>query len=205
MNHRLTRATLSLCGALLASSFAHAEITIFNNDFAGWQAAAGQVTTVDFVEDSPPGFVYFDHYASSGVLLHYQFPFDPTVPFWYRYDSTSAPFGAWLHDNGGISSGIDVPLGFRFTEAIHAFAFLPPSNADGLYLNLYREGVAIGGVVFQTAPWGTTRGVYSSEAFDEVRVSGNPRLDDIYFQTIPAPGALAVSALAMPLVARRRR
>jgi hypothetical protein len=205
MNHRLTRATLSLCGALLASSFAHAEITIFNNDFAGWQAAAGQVTTVDFVEDSPPGFVYFDHYASSGVLLHYQFPFDPTVPFWYRYDSTSAPFGAWLHDNGGVSSGIDVPLGFRFTEAINAFAFRPPGNLGGSNVVLYREGVTVGSAQIQQSPFGTPKGFYSSESFDEIRFVGTTRLDDIYFQTIPAPGALAVLALAMPLVGRRRR
>ncbi|MBI1304360.1 MAG: hypothetical protein GC172_11335 [Phycisphaera sp.] len=191
---------------MFACFSANAEITIYNNDFAGWQAVAGQFTTVDFVEDSQPGFVYFDHYASLGVLLHYEFPFDPAVPFWYRYDTTNSPYGAWLHDNGGIlSTGNAPPLRFRFTEAIHAFAALPPTNSTILQLSLYRKGVAIGGVLFQSAPWGTTRGVYSSEAFDEVRFVGNWQIDDIYFQTIPSPGALAVLALAMPLVGRRRR
>lgn len=205
MTTRCTCTALATCGTLFACFSANAEITVFTNDFAGWKAVAGPFTTVDFVEDVPPGFVYFDHYASSGVLLHYQFPFNPAVPFWYRYDSTSAPYGAWLHDNGGLSSGIDVPLGFRFTEAIHAFAFLPPGNEHGSSVVLYRDGVAIGVAGFGQAPWGTTKGVHSSEAFDEIKFVGAWKLDDIYFQTIPAPGALAVLALAMPLVGRRRR
>ncbi len=196
----------ALLGASALSSHAAAAITTYINDEAGWLAAAGLVTTIDFVEDTSPGWIYFDHYAPVGVLLSHATPLDPTVAWWYRFDSGSPAGGSQLHDDGGLWAFSSAPpLAFRFAEAIHAFAHLPMLNDGGADVQLLREGQHIGWASLFGGPSGTHRGVYSTEVFDEVRFVNRWYIDDIYFQTIPAPGALAVLALAMPLVGRRRR
>jgi hypothetical protein len=202
----LTSSLVGSFAAFAAATHSFAEITPYVNNESGWLTAAGAVTTVDFVENSPPGYVYFDHYAASGVIFtRGGEPFNPAVPWWYRFDRTTDFFGPLISDNGGIASAVSqFPLGLRFTAPIHAFAFKPLDLIGPWGLTLYRSGVQIGGLVLGgLGP--THRGFYSDEAFDEVRFNGARYLDNIYFQTVPAPGVLAAIAIAMPMVGRRRR
>ncbi len=201
MNPQYFATSVALGAALLTTPIARAEITTFVNDFAGWQAAAGQFTTVDFIEEGPSSLVLFDHFAVSGVLLHRTGYFDPALPYWYRFTDEIPQSN--LHDSGGLSA--QDPHAFRFLAPIHAFAYLPQTSGAGDSMGLYMGGVLVDIVLDLAQPIGVFRGVYSTVAFDEVRFSAKRFLDDIYFSTIPAPGALAVLALAMPLVGRRRR
>lgn len=202
----------ALLGALALASHATAEITTFLNDEAGWLAAAGAVTTIDFVERStPPGGIehlYYNHYEPLGVLLTYPGGLDPSVPWWRRFDSTLPSFGPLLRDNGGLLYPVNTTgiLGFRFDQPIHAFALVPLAISGGAdtYFSLWLGGRFIGNRNLYTSQ-SSHRGLYSDEPFDEVRLNYQFSLDNIYFQTVPAPGVLAAMAIAMPVVRRRRR
>ncbi len=203
MNTLFPGTSSARCAALVATQLASATITTFTNDQAGWESAAGQFTTVDFVEDAPAAPVLFDHFVDSGVLLHRTGFFDRAVPYWYRFTNESQGAGQHLHDAGGLSSAD--PQAFRFLIQIHAFAYLPLTNDGTAIVALFREGVLLSNVYFIYNQVGVPRGIYSTESFDEVRFAGNLYLDNIYFSTIPAPGALAVAALTVPILRRRRR
>ncbi|MCX5650571.1 MAG: hypothetical protein NTU45_04165 [Planctomycetota bacterium] len=213
----------AICAALLAACAltpnATAAITRFNNNEAGWRAAAGTVTTIDFVDDNsaPPGGIeniYYDRYASLGVRLDYPFgfpsDFDHSIPFWRRYDSTVPGFGTNLRDNGGLMQFVNAlngTLTFRFDQPIRAFAILPTIGGTASMFSLFREGQWLGSKTIDGPnqnPY-SHRGIYSDEPFDEVRLISQSEVDNIYFQTVPAPGVLAAIAIAMPMVGRRRR
>jgi hypothetical protein len=191
---------LALGAALLTTPIARAEITKFVNDFDGWQAAASSFTTVDFVENAPPASVLFDHFIDYGVLLHRPGSFNPAIPYWGRFTNQDSNY---IHDAGGLAAA--VPHAFRFLAPIHAFAYLPLSYGGGDAVSLYLGGNFVANVVDPGQPIGLFRGLHSTSAFDEVRFSSILYLDDIYFQTVPAPGALALIALAAPLAGTRRR
>ena len=109
----------TVSAALLAEPRAGAEVTVFVNDFAGWQAEAGPITTVDFVEDAPAAPVLFNHYESFGVHLHKSGYFDPALPWWGRITSETDFYGAMLHDAGGLASLPANPHCFRFLAPVH--------------------------------------------------------------------------------------
>ncbi len=183
-----------------------ASITLFQNNLAGWQAAVGQSTTLDFVEEGAGGYVLFDHFASVGVLLHFPVPFDPAVGYWYRFTNEQS---SHLSDAGGIATSTSppFPLSFRFLTPTHGFAFrhLDNQGSLGASFTLWNNGAQVGAGYFQDGPTGPTHGLYSTAQFDELRFTyGMVYLDNIYFQTTPAPSAIALLALAAPFGSRRR-
>jgi hypothetical protein len=191
--------------ALLAAPRAGAEITVFVNDFAGWQAAAGPFTTVDFVENAPAAPVLFNHYESFGVLLHKSGYFDPALPWWGRITNETDFYGSMLHDAGGLASMPSSPHCFQFLAPVHSFGYLPLMNSPGDIFGLFHEGALVAVVNDYGQPIGAFRGVHSTVAFDEVRFAALTRVDDIYFSTIPAPGVISMLTLATALGRRRRR
>lgn len=195
--------------AICVAPLAHASITQFVNNEAGWLVAAGAVTTVDCVEESPNiyDFLRFDHFAAAGLLLSLNSGnFDHELALWVRFSSSAPQIGASLSDDGGlfVYTFPDRPIEFRFLQPIHAFAVLPPDHDGvGLY-SLFREGQPVGtGAFYATGSY--HNGLYSTEAFDEIRFDSMQVIDNVYFQTIPAPGALSLIGLAAGRAGRRWR
>ena len=195
----------TVSAALLAEPRAGAAVTVFVNDFAGWQAEAGPITTVDFVEDAPAAPVLFNHYESFGVHLHKSGYFDPALPWWGRITSETDFYGAMLHDAGGLASLPANPHCFRFLAPVHSFGYLPLMNVGGSLFYLYFEDTLVAVVDDSWQPIGAFRGVHSTVAFDEVRFAALTRVDYIHFSTIPAPGVIPMLTLAAALGRRRRR
>ena len=205
MNALFLTASAAFSAALLAAPRAGAEITFFLNDFAGWQAAAGPFTTVDFVENAPAAPVLFNHFESFGVLLHKTGYFDPALPWWGRITSETYGYGSMLHDAGGLASMPANPHCFRFLAPVHSFGYLPLMNEGGSFFYLYLEDTLVAVVDDPWHPIGDFRGVHSTVAFNEVRFAALTRVGDIYFSTIPAPGVIPLLTLAAALGGRRRR
>jgi hypothetical protein len=203
MKARFLTASVAFGSAFSATQGLRAEISLFVNDFAGWQAAAGPFTTVDFVEDAPAAPVLFNHFANFGVLLNKTGYFDPALPYWYRFTNESGGEGPFLRDAGGLSSASD--QGFRFLAPVNSFGYLPLTTDSGSFFHLFLAGAYLGTAGGAGQPIGAFRGIYSTVAFDEVRFASMRYLDNIYFSTIPTPGIIPLLTLAATFGGRRRR
>jgi len=191
---RKSRRLLALCAALslvAAANSAIASVQMFIQDFSGWQDAAGAYSTCDFTGFAPNTFIT-DQYAALGVNFTNVGPNVVTFPTWDLFPQDSAG----IDGNNGIILAFDQP--------IHAIGQHGPGA--------WRFRLYSGGQQFFVSSWwtGATNvysGLYSDVAFDGVYIESpgdDVYSDNIYFSTIPAPGAIALAALS-GLPARRRR
>lgn len=154
-----------------------------------WQAAAGPTTFIGFTEYAP-GTTITDQYAHLGVLF-----------------GAGDPDFITVGDNGILNALTVADL--RFTEPIHAFAVnMQSATRFKFYLGdtLVAEPLGSYGIGFV--------GFTADFAFDRVVLWNYPQppplftwifIDDIHFQTIPAPGAMALFGAAVLGIGRRRR
>lgn len=163
-------------------------ITLWNNDFAGWSAAAGPATSIGFTEypEATPITDQYEHlgvtfggYAQSG-------PFSPPLVYFNP---------GFLNDGVGLSGfpGIEI----TFAEPMRAVGVdFPGAVRFTLYSGstLVFQSLDFGGM-----PLGNFGGIVSEIAFDRV-ILRKPQdyevfIDTLYFSTVPTPGA------ALPLFA----
>ena len=189
MNRTLTGLLLTAVAAIACSN-ARAELTFYDN-LAAWQSASGPTTKLGF-DDLPQYTVLSTQYESQGITFGFG---DPDV---INYIPGSFEDG-WGFDGNCI---VDMHL----TQPISAFAATIPGGA---MFQFYLGGQLVGQMGFFVDQFA---GFTSDLAFD--RVLMKPPLapppfcdevfvDDIYFQTIPAPGAGAL--LGVVLFGSRRR
>ena len=193
----MTRITLELlCCAFIIS---HAAATtgsagvIEFADKSEWEAAVGGFTTIGFNEY--PNFTFItDQYADLGI--HFT---DGDDFIWHMPN-------AFPNDGFGLGDGYPNEITMEFDEPQAWLAIEFPGYKR---LELYRDGQ-----LFHSTPlYGGSAarfflGVVSDQLFDKVMIlplpGGTADIDDLHFG-VPAPGALALLALAVSLPARRRR
>jgi len=168
---------VGLCSAVL-----RADVTEFDEDFAGWHNAAGDFTFIGFIE-YPQGTILTDQYADLGI----------TFP---EANATVVESEFLFED--GHALGVDGPSGFddiwvEFDEPITAIGV---DFLGGIQFELFTNGKSITGLV-------------SDKPFDKARIfdpEGGTFIDNLYFAPpIPGPGVLGGFAIAALCFHRRRR
>ena len=163
------------------------------SSFATWQAFAPTFTTVDFTALQDDDWLT-DQYFDLGVS------FDGGL--------VQVSPGIYLQDGVGVYGGCSIEV--VFAELQYAIgSHHPGSMAFDLYL---------GETLLYVSPdtglgFDNFRGVTSTQPFDRVimhRNLGGPscvavQVDNIYFSSVPTPGAAAVLLLGLAANARRRR
>lgn len=158
-----------------------------------WVAAVGAFTTINFTGQDQWD-VITDQYNDLGVT------FTDGNDFIYHT-------GAFVNDGIGLhGSWNDLQITIEFDEPLLWFGINHPGPAE---IELYLGDQMVGSYF---NAWGTSdafTGVVSKALFDRVRVTrpltqSAPLIDDLHFG-IPAPGAIAVLALAGMLCPGRRR
>ncbi|MDZ4753411.1 MAG: hypothetical protein SGJ11_02815 [Phycisphaerae bacterium] len=174
----------------VASGTASASVQLTVN-FDLWQRAAGNTTKLDFVFDTPQ--VITDQYSALGVLF-------PDGDDYVAPVSVPPPGsdGWFLRDTWG-----DLQTTFVFDDLQTAIGF---TAGIGHFFSLYSGDT----LVYESPEFGTNPfiGAISTIPFDRVvmsRSGGGPAVDTFWFGgTVPAPGTIAVLALAF-VGSRRRR
>lgn len=175
----------------LVSQELGAAITWYPHDFAGWQQAAGNYTTIGF-NDLRFLTVVTDQYADLGVLVTSP---NPTLIDY-------AP-GSFAEDDWGLNP--QGTLEFTFSTPMHAVGGHIPGNSR-IQLLWGSQVVGLTPTIWGSGPKFT--GVTSDLPFDRVRFisavqGGSAFLDNLYFSTVPAPGCGGIFLLS--IVVRRRR
>ena len=187
-DHRGTCRFIAVLTACSAAGVASAAVTIYENDFAGWSAAAGPATSIGFTE-YPQGTPITDQYELLGVTFGgyaQSGPFsDPMVLF----GDGVLQDGAGLRGNPGIE--------LMFSEPMRAVGVDFPGF---IRISLFSGGTLVfHSLDFGGMPLGNFGGIVSEIAFDRVVLwqpqNGTVFIDTLYFATVPTPGA------ALPLVA----
>jgi hypothetical protein len=201
--HRDRRVFAAATAIAFGSSAAavHAGLTVYHGESgaATWASLAGKYTTVGFTDVQMYEPISFDRYADLGVLLT-----DPETNF------------GWLNpgfamDGHGLSG--DCVTEFTFTEPCLAFA----TRFPGLMQAWIYSGETLLGYAGNLGGGGENffAGITSTTYFDRIVFKGvgggmppfpcdDIFFDDIYFSTVPSPGALPLVG-AIALVRRRRR
>jgi hypothetical protein len=204
MNLRLP---IGLSAALLASPASASVVTYFN-DYAGWSAAAGPTTMIDFV---PPGgtaqVVPGDFYQDLGVTLSGYWTNNPVA--WSLLPLGGSSSDGWHGRPSGFPPQVMGAL--NFSEPIQAFA-VDQVVASQMGVSFFLGGVFIS-TVYIAVPQGQWNqnhffGWRTDFAFDRVVIEPggiNGGADNVYFSTIPAPGAVALGVIATLAAERRRR
>ncbi len=173
---------------------AQASFAWFNNNFAGWQSAAGEYKTCDFAAYPTNTFIT-DQYADLGVLFTNP---GPNVV-------QAGVFDIYPLDGSGIDGNCGIEL--TFTQPTYSVGAHGP---DTWTYNVY-----LGSTLLYSSPGHPSSptgfaGFVSTVAFDRVVFFGafgpdcdDVHIDNIYFSTVPAPAASIL--VAMGLVAGRQR
>jgi hypothetical protein len=189
----LQRISLVLLFLILSSQPCSAAVTAFHNKQL-WTNQVGTYTTVDFTGWPPNTFIDYQ-YQHLGVTF-------PEPLEWIHHSQ------AYLNDGNGLVGGFGAWgwITIEFATPLHYMGYDFPGTHR---LELYSQGT-----MFYIGPWvgilptGNFFGVTSSVAFDKARIYNNvgtANIDDLFFQTIPAPGALGVVIVAAMCAAGRRR
>lgn len=199
-SHRAIGAGIAGCVFAIASG-ASAGVTVYTGaaGWQSWQQAAGGFTTLDFTDLGQWEPVAPDRYASLNVLVT---DVEGNV-------GETNPIGFPL-DNHGLFGGCVIE--FTFTLPMHAVGMHFPG---GMLAWLYAGDALV--AYIQSTGSGVNRflGLTSDIAFDRVVLRdfsmpppfacNEVHLDNLYFSTVPSPGAVAVMALGGWLPGRRRR
>ncbi len=187
----MTKTTVA-CAFALISSPALASVTEFSIQFDPWAQAAGSYSTITFAEFGSTAIT--TQYAPLGVNFT-----GPDLNFAY-FQQTNFPQDGWGLDGNSI-------IELTFDEPINAIAFHFPAS---LLVNLWS-----GNQIFYTTEFAGSvnqrfGGLYSDQPFDRIWFRGGVSetsqafLDNLYFSTIPTPGALGLLGLWGLRRARRR-
>jgi hypothetical protein len=198
----------ALAGSLLlAASSASAGITQYYNapGWAAWQSDAAGFQTIDFTQYPQMTSITDQYTESNGVT------FSGIVPPGFPPEVIPPPFV--LFSSNFVVDGIGVAAEFGVE-----LTFSMPQHAIGLDLSdvasykLFAGEVLVGQTFWGTGGLGSFHGVTSSVAFDRVQIKsfgdiGDDTLffDNLYFSTVPGPGALAVFTVGAVFGGRRRR
>jgi MYXO-CTERM domain-containing protein len=197
MNLRLFVIVMTVASTLMTDRALRAQVAEYTN-FAQWQAAAGQHTTITFTE-YPQFTIITDQYQCHGAV------FTDGNDFIHHA-------GAFPQDGAGLTGNFVGGVGDAITVA-----FTTPMTSIGthypglLFFELYSQGTLIySSSNFSTAT-GFFAGLVSSQPFDSA-VIGNwgfeatANIDNLYFgPAIPAPPAFVLLGAAGLCVHRRRR
>ncbi len=197
MRGRRTRSgRLAAAGAavLCAVGSANASVTVYAGDFGGWQqAVSGSFQTCDFL-GFPLNTFITDQYAPLGVYFTNPGPNVVLGP------STSL-FPQDLWGLGPVGT-----LELTFLDPQHAVGAHSP--ASWWKMRLYLGDTLVGQSYSQTGGASKFVGLTSDIAFDRVQfeaTGGGPvATDNIYFSTVPGPGAVGLLELALLTRSRRR-
>ena len=185
---------IGLCGSLAAAGVTSAGFVEFENDQAGWLAAAGVPTTIDFV--LPESAFLTDQYEHLGV----SFPQGNDVAF---------PWTGFLTDGWGVE-GSPFTFGDMIVQWDQPLYAIGCDFAGLLKLELYSgDTLLYTSTILGVTGLGQFGGIVSTVPFDRVRIwdpSDNGfALDNIHFVSVPAPAVAALLALAGWTPRRRRR
>ncbi len=185
------------CAVLAGSAPASASLTIYDGNFDGWSAAVGAVTKVGF-DDLAPNEWVTTQYASLGITFGFG---DPDI-----HDMIPGTF----IDGHGIDGNCVVDM--RFGSPIYGFGAVFPGLPK---FQLYLGSTLVESTGFFVGSPGHFTGVATTTAFDRVLMSGTfvpppfpcsqVAVDDVYFQTIPAPPSAAAMLIAVLTAGRRSR
>lgn len=195
LNHRASAAPVALSLVTLCGPAAHAGVTWFEEDFSGWQSAAGAYTPLTFTEFAHNTFIT-DQYADKGVLFTDS---DPNVV--WNIDE-------FLLDQHGINGLETVELTFaQPTLALGAYGpgywqVILYSGTTEVYWN---DHLSLGDTGFA--------GLVSTVAFDRAVFFGAPPspipdfiyFDNFYFTSVPGPGGACVLLTSFCVRGDRRR
>jgi hypothetical protein len=192
---RLASIALAALAALAVTPAARADLTFFDDDRAGWEAATSEFWTIDFVG--------LDHHMTIGETfanLGVHFVGDPDT---VGYDEQLYP-----RDGVGIDANHSLHLVLDYAITEFAFDYTGPQ-----YVSLFYEGERIAtewhGYVSHGG-YDNFFGLVSTEPFDEIvllepSMWGSVNVDDLHFGLpIPAPGAISILTLAALGRSRRR-
>ncbi|MCH8150741.1 MAG: hypothetical protein IH830_00025 [Planctomycetes bacterium] len=162
-------------------------------DKAEWISAVGRFTTIDFT-GFPDGTFITDQYADLGIL------------FTDGNDNIFLSDNAFPNDGAGLFGGGFTPIAVSFDTPQ---AWIAVDFPGAVQFELFREGELIyTSSLFGGGGVGFFAGLVSSELFDAAVIldpdDQSVFIDDLHFG-VPAPGAIALLALASLFSTRRRR
>ena len=184
-----------MCATLVfvtAANNATASVQMFIQNFSGWQQAAGSYSTVDFT-GFPSNTFITEQYASLGVHFTNIGPNVVQPLAWELFPQD----GHGIDGNNGIILAFDEPIHSIGQHGPGAWRFRLYSGGQQIFVSSWWGGATNG-----------YSGLYSDIAFDGVYIespnANDVYSDNIYFSTIPAPGAVAVF-VGSGLIRRRRK
>jgi MYXO-CTERM domain-containing protein len=213
-----TLATIAAAAALMTVGHASAGYTITQG-----ASAPTYGTTLNFDEPGgPTGAVSTDAWLSLGITELQAGDGAPQVD---NFDPTFGGSGGWLgggtnsfYGNFGVFISFDSDI-TEFSAQVWDPSGPPSLLGGGMIVELYDDGNYVGGLSFgseATPAWGGLGDSWfdittdSGSAFDEVRFVGlgfgpTTFVDDLSWNAVPAPGALALLGLAGVCGRGRRR
>jgi hypothetical protein len=160
-----------------------------------WEQAVGAFTTIDFTGFEPLTLIT-DQYADLGVL------------FTDENDVTVHSWDVFVNDGEGLEgSNFDDQITVEFDLPHLWFAV---DHAGSAFIDVYDDDIFLGTFEHFAGGAGKFTGIVSDLAFNKIVIhrggDSPPFIDDLHFG-IPAPGAIAVLALAglLGTGSRRRR
>ncbi len=187
-----TNAFVGAVGLLLCPA-ASAQITKFSGNFDPWAQAAGSYSTITFAE-----------FGATPITTQYA----PLGVNFTGSDLNNAYFSAdnFPQDGWGLDGNSIIEL--TLDQPIHAMAWHFPAT---LFVNLWSGNQILYSDFFGDSSGQDFAGLYSEQTFDRVWLRGGVAefdqvfLDNLYFSTIPAPGATGLLVMLGCLRRRRRR
>jgi MYXO-CTERM domain-containing protein len=200
-----------IVAALSVTSPSLAELTTYPTigGWEAWQPAAGPFSTVDFL-GFPQYMPITTQYEELGVTFAGiqptpEWPPDPPPPY--------VLFAPDIFLRDGVGAAAIWSMELTFSTPMRALAIHMPGSVT---CKLFSGETVVGVINTGSPPGGLGQffGLTSTIAFDRVQLYNLPTfpwnpppaffVDNIYFSTVPAPGAAAVLMLA-GLAGRRRR
>jgi hypothetical protein len=195
---KLDQSTIVFSASLVASvvvSSSSAQVIQYDDDFAGWSAAAGPYTTIDFVGFPVNTFITTQYSHLGAVFTNFGGP------------EVVRPFSMFAYPQDGY--GVDGNFGIEilFSEPMRAVGMHAPGFFE-IQLFSGDEMIFDSTVLFGGQGPNFFGGVASVQTFDRMRFVSGPvddvYTDNIYFSTVPGP-AVGVVIFCGALVGRRRR
>ena len=187
------RFILPLILALLCAHTTNGAVVEYTNK-AAWDGVAGTYSTVTFAE-LPLFTLITSQYANLGVL------FTDGSDYTHGFSMNTFP-----NDGYGLNGALDTTT-LQFSQPMYTIAADFPGR---LIYHLFWQGqLFYSSSNFGGFGSGHFAGLISDQPFDKVFIvdpNGDLFIDDIHFgPAIPAPGALALAAIASVMHRRRRR